>query len=118
MNVHESDLSDQPDNLEIAINRAIHIHARVGYEEGPQVNDPRAPEWSTHLENHINLWKRIAENRKSQGAEYLTITPEFGPIPYVPTLPYTQKPLADVWEINVFIRDTLKAKLNCSGSPR
>ena len=35
-----------------------HIHGRIGYDHGPQVNDPRAPEWQqvyrgTHC--HIEL---------------------------------------------------------------
>jgi len=29
-----------------------HIHARVGFEEGPQVNDPRAPEWDSYVNSH------------------------------------------------------------------
>lgn len=111
MNVHESDLSDQPDNVQLAINRAIHIHARVGHEEGPQVNDPRAPEWQTHLDNHIALWQRIADARRIDGSEVLTITPEFGPIPYMPTIPFTQEPIADTWEVNVWLRDTLRDRL-------
>jgi sugar phosphate isomerase/epimerase len=111
MNVHESDLRDQPENVSLAIERAIHIHARVGHEEGPQVNDPRAPEWAGHLANHIDLWQRIADTRQARQADMLTITPEFGPIPYVPTMPYTQEPLADIWEVNVFMKDILKEKL-------
>lgn len=111
MNVHESDLSDQPDNLNIAIDRAIHIHARIGCDQSAQVSDPRAPEWQPNVENHINIWKRIVENRKAQNADFLTITPEFGPYPYVPMLPYTQQPVADVWEINVYMKDLLKTKI-------
>ena len=42
-NVAESFLQDQPEAMQSAINRADHIHARVGHPEGPQVNDPRAP---------------------------------------------------------------------------
>ncbi|MFP6583397.1 MAG: TIM barrel protein [Candidatus Hydrogenedentota bacterium] len=100
-NVHESDLSDQPDTIDLAISRAIHIHARVGHEEGPQVNDPRAPEWSGHLQKHIDLWKRIVAARQADGTEVLTITPEFGP-------------LADCWEVNVFMRDTIRDALKTS----
>ncbi|EGD76737.1 hypothetical protein PTSG_08088 [Salpingoeca rosetta] len=29
-----------------------HIHARVGYSHGPQVSDPRAPEWMPFTEGH------------------------------------------------------------------
>jgi sugar phosphate isomerase/epimerase len=45
MVVHESDLGDQHTNIELAITRADYIHARVGYAEGPQIPDPRAPDW-------------------------------------------------------------------------
>jgi hypothetical protein len=44
-NVHESLLADQEEAVSMAISRTDHIHSRVGYAEGPQVNDPRAPEW-------------------------------------------------------------------------
>jgi len=107
MAVHESDLRDQMENVEAAIERTVHVHARVGFEESPQVNDPRAPEWAAHLENHLELWKRIHDAHVRRGAETMTITPEFGPYPYMPALPYTQQPLADCWEVNVF----MKAKL-------
>ena len=36
-----------------------HIHARVGYAEGPQVPDPRAPEYATALEAHEKWWDQI-----------------------------------------------------------
>jgi hypothetical protein len=37
----------------VEVTRATrHIHARVGYAEGPQVPDPRAPEYAAALERH------------------------------------------------------------------
>ncbi len=33
-------IDDQQEALALACIHAIHIHARIGYEEGPQVNDP------------------------------------------------------------------------------
>jgi len=107
MNVHESDLRDQMDNVDLAIERSIHIHARVGHEQGPQVNDPRAPEWVAHVENHSNLWKRIVLARQVEGMPHFTITPEFGPHPYMPSKPHTQQPSSDTWEVNVFMKDHL-----------
>ena len=55
--VHESLLEDQHDRLERAIDRSFHIHARVGHPEGPQVSDPRAPEWAPALEAHLGWWQ-------------------------------------------------------------
>ena len=79
--------------------RAVHIHARVGFENGPQVNDPRAPEWKTHVEAHEKWWTWIWEAQRAQGASILTLTPEFGPPTYLPTHPYTRIPLVNLEEI-------------------
>lgn len=116
MVVHESDLSDQDHNVELAITRSDHIHARVGYEEGPQVSDPRAPEWERHLANHLRLWQRIIDHHRSSGSALLTITPEFGPPNYMHTLPFTNKPVADTWKVNVYMRDLLARELRWSTS--
>lgn len=79
--------------------RANHIHARVGYENGPQVPDPRAPEWRAHLEVHEQWWRWICEAQLRRGATELTLTPEFGPPSYLHTMPYTEMPVADLEQI-------------------
>ena len=109
--VHESDLSNQPENVELAILRSQHIHARVGFDEGPQVPDPLAPEWATWTQRHVALWRRIVAARQADGADVLTITPEFGPPPYMPVEPHTQRPLADAWTVNVAFRAWLARHL-------
>ncbi len=111
MVVHESDLSAQTDSLEAAVSRSRHIHARVGYEEGPQVADPRAPEWEAHLDNHLSIWQRIVDNCRATGMEYLTVTPEFGPPKYMHTLPFSNEPVADAWEINSAMKQILIERL-------
>lgn len=108
MVVHESDLSDQKESLALAISRTDHIHARVGYEEGPQITDPRAPEWEKHVARHIEIWGKIVNEHKAKGSETLRITPEFGPIPYVPTIPFTNEPVVDVWNSNVYMMEIIK----------
>jgi hypothetical protein len=112
MVVHESDLSDQPESVARAIERSHHIHARVGYAEGPQVPDPRAPEWREHVANHVSLWQRIVDHHRQTGTDALTITPEFGPPHYMHTLPFSNEPVGDVWEINVYMRDLLAEELH------
>jgi len=109
--VHESLLQDQPERVEQAIRHAYHIHARVGHAEGPQVNDPRAPEWNEAVETHLGWWQRIIDHHKELNSPEITITPEFGPPVYMPTLPYTRQPVADLWEINLHMRDLLKSRL-------
>ena len=112
MVVHESDLSDQPEAVAQLIERSDHIHARVGFEEGPQVADPRAPEWREHVEGHVEIWKGIVAAQRARGSERFTVTPEFGPFPYAPTLPFTRQPLVDVWEVNLDMREALQVALD------
>ena len=109
--VHESLLEDQGPLLERAIERSFHLHARVGHPEGPQVSDPRAPEWQQALEAHLGWWQRIVDRRRQDNAELLTICPEFGPPDYMPTLPYTRQPVADLWEINCHMKQLLEKRL-------
>ena len=109
-NVAETLLHDQEEALSLAISRADHIHARVGFAEGPQVSDPRAPEWKEVLERHIGWWDRIVELSRAEDKAFLCITPEFGPYPYMTLLPHSRQPIANQWDINVFMMNTLKAR--------
>lgn len=111
MVVHESDLSDQQDTLDLAIDRSDHVHARVGYEEGPQIPDPRAPEWKGHVDRHVAIWQSIVDRRREEGAPAVTIAPEFGPPNYMHTVPFENKPIGDAWETNVYMRDMLQSVL-------
>lgn len=44
-----------------------HVHARVGFEEGPQIPDPRTPTWSSYMEGYKVWWKGIYEAAKVRG---------------------------------------------------
>ncbi|MCZ6817884.1 MAG: sugar phosphate isomerase/epimerase [Calditrichaeota bacterium] len=92
-------IDDQIEIIEKCAERTIHLHARVGYNEGPQVPDPRAPEYQTELETHEHWWDIIWEAQNKQGVKESTLTPEFGPPPYLQTLPRSQDPVADLWDI-------------------
>lgn len=109
--VHESLLADQAERVERAAKNACAIHARVGHAEGPQVPDPRDPLWQANLEAHLNWWQQIAAHRRAEGCAMLPVCPEFGPPPYMTLLPHSHKPIADLWAINCFMRDWLKARL-------
>jgi sugar phosphate isomerase/epimerase len=109
--VHESLLEDQQPAVDKAIKRTRHIHARVGHAEGPQITHPAAPEWRDALEAHVGWWKRMVEAAEKRGEAALTICPEFGPVPYMPTLPYTRQPVSDLWEVNLYMKDMLKERL-------
>ena len=111
MVVHESDLRSRGDLLERLVSRVRHIHARVGHPEGPQGVHPLAPECSDLLHFHRSFWARVLSERALAGAVECSLTPEAGPPPYMPTLPFTSAPLADPWQVNVVMRDWLRQHL-------
>ncbi|GAA3583188.1 sugar phosphate isomerase/epimerase [Snuella lapsa] len=98
--VSESLLGNQKETVDKALKRTSHIHSRVGHEEGPQVSEPRAPEWQRAVDAHYAWWDKVV-NYKKEADEPLTMTTEFGPANYMWTMPYTRQPLADQWAINV-----------------
>lgn len=108
-NVHESLLADQADTVNAALERTEHIHTRVGHAEGPQVSDPRAPEWEAAVKAHFNWWDKVVARKKQRG-ETMTMLTEFGPPDYLWSLPYTRQPVADQWNINVHMMQTLRKR--------
>jgi sugar phosphate isomerase/epimerase len=82
--------------LRLCADRCIHLHARVGYAEGPQVPDPSAPEYADELAAHEVWWDAIWRSQRSRGAAASTVTCEFGPPGYLHTLPHTNVPVADL----------------------
>ena len=108
--VSESLLDDQAQALAAIIPQCAHIHARVGHAQGPQVPHPGAPEYAKELEAHLGWWKRILDFQSARGNAFATITCEFGPSPYMQTLPFTRTPVAELWEVNLFMKDYLIKK--------
>lgn len=108
--VCESRLGDMDHWIEQASRRAIHLHARVGHEEGPQVSDPRAPEFAPYVELHETWWDRLRHLRAESGSPRLTVTPEYGPPHYQSALPHTRQPIADIWEIALWTADRLRSR--------
>lgn len=105
--VHESALEDQSGNLAAILPCVRHIHARVGHSESPQVPDPRAPEWKAWTELFCQWWVKMFQLAHQRGDATFTITPEFGPPPYMPCTPFDNRPVTDAWEVNVWMRGLL-----------
>ena len=89
--------------------RVDHIHARVGHAQGPSVGHPLAPEWAEALEAHRRCWALFSQSQRRRGFAPRTITPEFGPDGYLPQLPFTGQPVADLEEINRSLGAWIKA---------
>lgn len=105
--VTESMLDHHGDDLDAAIAQTAYVHTRVGFAEGPQVSDPRAPEWQNALNAHLGWWDRVVE---IQGLTLLGMSPEFGAPPYLPVFPYTRQPLVSQWEVNEFMLGVLRER--------
>ena len=88
--------------------RVDHIHARVGHAQGPSVSHPFAPEWAAELEAHRRCWQLFVQQQRARGHGVTTITPEFGPDGYLPRLPFTAMPVADLEAINTAMAQWLR----------
>lgn len=93
-------LDTELDIIELLAPHAHHIHARVGYDQGPQVPHPEAPEYEYALRAHQAWWEPIWESQLERGYAACTMTPEFGPDGYLHEAPFSREPVADLWQIN------------------
>ena len=93
-------LDTELDIIQECAQRCIHLHTRVGYDQGPQVPDPRAPEYQRQLEAHEGWWDLIWAAQALKGQSLSTLTAEYGPPDYLHTLPYTNVPVANLWDIS------------------
>jgi len=92
-------IDDQAQIIAECAARCVHLHARVGYPQGPQVPDPRAPEYKDALEAHERWWRLVWKAQEKRGDPFTTLTPEFGPPDYLHTLPFTKAPVSNLGEI-------------------
>lgn len=94
-------LLDHPsDDLGDFISKVHHIQARVGYDQGPQVPHPGAPEYAKFLAFHRAHWEQVWRSQIARGYTHTTLTPEFGPDGYLHHHPFTNEPVGDLWQIN------------------
>lgn len=91
------------DVLEAIAPNIHHIHARVGYEQGPQVPHPGAPEYAYALRAHQRWWEMVWGEQLRRGCEFSTMTPEFGPDGYLHEMPFTREAVGDLWELNLWM---------------
>jgi len=97
--------------LEPLCDRVRHIHARVGYDQGPQVSDPRLPHYQPALISHRRWWQRIWAGQRRRGFTRTTLTPEFGPDGYQ-QLDAAGAPVGDLWEINQWMARDQRDQFN------
>jgi len=105
-------LDEEIEILELAASYAHHIQPRVGYNQGPQVPDPRAPEYAEALAAHERWWTVVWDSMAARGVRDFTMTPEFGPDGYLQCAPFSQLPVADLWDINRWIGQRQRQHFN------
>jgi sugar phosphate isomerase/epimerase len=108
--VSESYLHDQQPAVDLAIKHTKHIHARVGHTEGPQVWEPASEEYAEALNEHLLIWDKWVHKMKDSGAPYCTITPEFGPPPYMVFANRQGTPFDEQWRVNLWMKNLLEKR--------
>ena len=103
-------LDELDPNMKTAYEHAYHIHGRVGHEQGPQVSDPRAPEFAHAADRFDAYWDRIRDAHEARGEDIIYFTPEYGPPGYMPTLPYSQEPVSDLWDICLYSANRIRER--------
>jgi len=96
---------DLNEAIDVLIPRVTHIHARVGYAEGPQVSDiTDTIRWKKEIDGHVIWWKKAMKSMRNRGIPLVTVTPEFLPFPYA----HSSSTKANVAEFNAFIADIVR----------
>ncbi len=96
-------LDDHPEFLAECLGRVKHLHARVGYDQGAQVPDPRLPLYDGPVQSHLRWWTEVLRCQQAAGENEATLTPEFGPDGYQQIEAGSGQPWGDLWEINCFM---------------
>ncbi len=96
--------------LQLCAERAMHVQCRVGYAQHAQVSDPRAPECLEALTAHERWWNLIWKTQAKRGMKQVTMMPEFLWDGYMQTLPYSDMPVADVWEITCWMAERQRSQ--------
>ena len=99
---------DIMDLFDLASARSGHLHARVGHEKSPQVTEPSDPAWEDHVALFRRWWQISVEAEAERGTA-LSVSPEFGPPPYMHAEPFTGRPSADIVAANSWMRERLEA---------
>lgn len=97
---------DIMDLFDLASSRTRHLHARIGHEKSPQVTEPSDPAWTEHVSLYRRWWQISVDARTEKGGS-LSVSPEFGPPPYMHAEPFSGKPSADIVAANQWMREKL-----------
>lgn len=89
--------------------------AEAGYDgveaglPGPQDQQRKARDLEVHP--YSCPCSEIYQHRSKEGAECLSVTTEFGPPNYLHTLPFSNEPVANLWEVCDWMRQFIAAEI-------
>jgi hypothetical protein len=105
-------LGDLGEIVSMAAGRAIHLHARVGSDQAPQVQDPSSATVAESLEAFEEWWGMVWDAQRRKGVEVATVTPEYGPPPYQPEVGDQEILAGKLSEICDWQADRLRARFD------
>jgi len=97
-------MNDDPRLLREIAENCWHLHASVGYANGPQVPDPRLAEYEPHLESHLKWWEAVWTMQAQRGLEAVTVTPGFQPD--------SRSAGIDAWDLNQWMARILRERFD------
>lgn len=115
---HGSFSDEEKEVLQRVAHRVNHIHARVGTTQSPQIGDIRDRSTSsiTSIRAFTDHWIMIRDIMLARGETEMSVTPEYGPMPYTSSHPFNELPLSDVWDVTeaaaAHVRDLLEGKIS------
>ena len=112
--VTESMLSEFGETLNATIKNTRALHARIGYEQGPQIPDLQDFAWKSQISTFFSWWDEIIHNAKSLGIPVFPITTEFGPFPYMVNPKGAVQVLNRQFELNLQMKILLRSRYHSS----
>lgn len=86
-----------PAVLQAVAERCFYIHARFGWSQGPQMADPSTPECESERILQMQAWHVLLQTMLDARPDSdCFVSPEYGPLPYLPVMPGTQEPVASL----------------------
>lgn len=106
-------MDEEAELLELLAERCRHVHARVGYDQGPQVPDPLLEKFVNELEAHERWWRVLWERARAAGCKEFTVTPEFGPDGYQQEDAWGRVEAPKLLELNAAMAKWWKREFGC-----
>lgn len=103
------------EDMQFFFARADHIHARVGYDQGPQIPGIESDRYAPAIKRHLDYWRHIWLMQQERGFPVSTITPEFGPDGYQAIDVDSGKPVGNLDEMNISMGAMLRQAFHDTG---